>query len=203
MSASGRPRWSQWYRWIFRAGVYTGSIWFCICSTVRPHDASQRRLSSLPTRSARISSSSRSSICTSTGGNTTPCHRLRPGLLKGSARLRRCVSPARRWRFRLRDEWREAPRLINRLDTRGVVLYRRQPVAVPPVPGHSPVYVTATSTPSGPVPAAIPVLPLAVPAGRRGSGSRPAARHAVSACSTPDGAGCRNGSGGSARRPSG
>ncbi len=39
--------------------------------------------------------------------------------------------------------------------------------------------------------------------GRRGSGSRPVARHAVSACRTPDGAGCRSGSGGSARRPSG
>ncbi|EON1171928.1 hypothetical protein ACNC5I_004121, partial [Escherichia coli] len=32
------------------------------------------------------------------------------------------------------DERREAPRLIYRLDTRGVGLYRRQPVAVPPVP---------------------------------------------------------------------
>ncbi|CCJ43962.1 unnamed protein product, partial [Escherichia coli] len=34
------------------------------------------------------------------------------------------------------DERREAPRLIYRLDTRGVGLYRRQPVAVPPVPRH-------------------------------------------------------------------
>ncbi len=34
------------------------------------------------------------------------------------------------------QERREAPRLVYRLDTRGVGLYRRQPVAVPPVPGH-------------------------------------------------------------------
>ncbi|SQN30422.1 Uncharacterised protein [Escherichia coli] len=34
------------------------------------------------------------------------------------------------------DEWREAPRLINRLDAAPVVLYRGQPVAVPAVPGH-------------------------------------------------------------------
>ncbi|CTZ67512.1 Uncharacterised protein [Escherichia coli] len=32
------------------------------------------------------------------------------------------------------DERREAPRLVYRLDTRGVGLYRRQPVAVPAVP---------------------------------------------------------------------
>ncbi len=32
------------------------------------------------------------------------------------------------------DEWREAPRLINRLDAAPVVLYRGQPVAVPAVP---------------------------------------------------------------------
>ncbi|GCW88977.1 hypothetical protein HmCmsJML117_02393 [Escherichia coli] len=32
------------------------------------------------------------------------------------------------------QERREAPRLVHRLDTRGVGLYRRQPVAVPPVP---------------------------------------------------------------------
>ncbi len=31
------------------------------------------------------------------------------------------------------DEWREAPRLINRLDAAPVVLYRGQPVAVPAV----------------------------------------------------------------------
>ncbi|MDT5386347.1 hypothetical protein ANLFBCOP_004797 [Escherichia coli] len=34
------------------------------------------------------------------------------------------------------DEWREAPRLINRLDAGSVVLYCGQPVAVPAVPGH-------------------------------------------------------------------
>ena len=34
------------------------------------------------------------------------------------------------------DERREAPRLVYRLDTRGVGLYRRQPVAVPSVPRH-------------------------------------------------------------------
>ena len=34
------------------------------------------------------------------------------------------------------QERREAPRLVYRLDTRGAGLYRRQPVAVPPVPGH-------------------------------------------------------------------
>ncbi|GDD53618.1 hypothetical protein HmCmsJML243_00676 [Escherichia coli] len=34
------------------------------------------------------------------------------------------------------DERREAPRLVYRLDTRGAGLYRRQPVAVPPVPCH-------------------------------------------------------------------
>ncbi|HEB1530849.1 TPA: hypothetical protein RY435_004522, partial [Escherichia albertii] len=31
---------------------------------------------------------------------------------------------------------REAPRQVYRLDTCGVGLYRRQPVTVPPVPGH-------------------------------------------------------------------
>ncbi|MBE0949175.1 hypothetical protein IH688_23695, partial [Escherichia coli] len=31
------------------------------------------------------------------------------------------------------DEWREAPRLINRLDAGSVVLYRGQAVAVPAV----------------------------------------------------------------------
>ncbi len=35
------------------------------------------------------------------------------------------------------DERREAPRLVYRLDTRGVGLYRRQPVAVPAVPCSS------------------------------------------------------------------
>ncbi len=141
------------YRWIFRAGVYTGSIWFCICSTVRPHDASQRRLSSL-TRSARISLSSRSSICTSTGGNTT-LPSFAAGLLK---RIRQAAA----LRFRQltgggfnSDEWREAPRLINRLDAGSVVLYCGRPVAVPAVPGSLAVSVTATSSPrhwrSGPV----------------------------------------------------
>ena len=100
------------------------------------------------------------------------------------------------------QERREAPRLVYRLDTRGAGLYRRQPVTVPPRTMSPPVYATATSTPSGHAPAAIPVLPFAVPAGRRGSGSRPVARHAVSACRTPGGAGCRSGSGGSARRAS-
>ena len=37
------------------------------------------------------------------------------------------------------DEWREAPRLINRLDAAPVVLYRGQPVAVPAVPDRKSV----------------------------------------------------------------
>ncbi len=65
-----------------------------------------------------------------------------------------------------------------------------------------PVYATATSTPSGHAPAAIPVFPSGGPAGHRGTGSPPVVRRAVSACRTPGGAGCRSGSGGSARRAS-
>ena len=66
-----------------------------------------------------------------------------------------------------------------------------------------PVYAPATSTPSGHAPAAIPVFPSGGPAGHRGSGSPPVVRRAVSACRTPDGAGCRSDSGGCARRASG
>lgn len=56
--------------------------------------------------------------------------------------------------------------------------------------------MTATSSPSGPVHVAIPVLPPCGPAGRKDSGFRPAALHIVSACSAPAGADCRNGTGG-------
>ncbi len=101
------------------------------------------------------------------------------------------------------DEWREAPRLINRLDAGSVVLYCGQPVAVPAVPESLPVSMTATSSPSGPVHAAIPVLPPCGPAGRKDSDFRPAALHIVSACSAPAGAGCRNGTGESAHHPCG
>ncbi len=57
------------------------------------------------------------------------------------------------------------------------------------------VSVTATSSPSGPVHAATPVLPPCGPAGRKDSDFRPAALHIVSACSAPAGADCRNGTG--------
>ncbi|HAW3649862.1 TPA: hypothetical protein JLT56_000374 [Escherichia coli] len=48
--------------------------------------------------------------------------------------------------------------------------------------------MTATSSPSGPVHVAIPVLPPCGPAGRKDSDFRPAALHIVSACSAPAGA---------------
>ena len=58
-------------------------------------------------------------------------------------KLQQRIRQAAALRFRLLtgggftpDEWREAPRLINRLDAGSVVLYRGQPVAVPAVPGH-------------------------------------------------------------------
>ncbi|EFW9220678.1 hypothetical protein E5D35_22405, partial [Shigella sonnei] len=41
-----------------------------------------------------------------------------------------------------------------------------------------PVYATATSTPSGHAPAAIPVFPSGGPAGHRGTGSPPVVRRA-------------------------
>ncbi len=65
------------------------------------------------------------------------------------------------------------------------------------------VSVTATSSPSGPVHVAIPVLPPCGPAGRKDSDFRPAALHIVSACSAPAGADCRNGTGGCAHHPYG
>lgn len=74
----------------FRAGVYTGSIWFCICSTVRPHDASQRRLSSL-TRSARFHFPAGRASAPAPAG-TPHCHRLRRRTAEAHPPgLRRCV----------------------------------------------------------------------------------------------------------------
>ncbi len=117
MSASGRRRWSQWYRWIFRAGVYTGSIWFCICSRSGrtmpasggfPHSPGQPGFH-FPA----------GSVSAPAPAGTPHCHR-------------RCCIKRIRQAAALRsgqftggsfnsDEWCEAPRLINRLDAAPVV----------------------------------------------------------------------------------
>ncbi len=96
---------------------------------------------------------------TSSAGNTTPCPSSLPSCAASPPGCGAALSPARRCLFRA-DERREAPRLIYRLDTRGVVC-----TVVSRSPSH-PYHVisglrTATSTPSGHAPAAIPVSPFA------------------------------------------
>ncbi|AZU87664.1 hypothetical protein EM854_24090 (plasmid) [Escherichia coli] len=81
-----------------------------------------------------VSRSSLSSITASSAGNTTPS-RPRSLLLSPPPS---CGAALRLFTVLCFDsqERREAPRLVHRLDTRGVGLYRRQPVAVPAVPCH-------------------------------------------------------------------
>ena len=105
----------------------------------------------LLTRSAGISLSSRSTSA-STGGRPHTATVFAAGLLKGIRGCGAAFSPAHRWQFRP-DEWREAPRLINRLASGSVVVCIGQPVAVPTVRSLA-VSVTATSSPSGPFAAA-------------------------------------------------
>ena len=154
----------------FRAGVYSGSTCLASCSTVSPHCATYARLSLL-TRSARISSSSLSSSRTSSAGNTTPCPSSLPSCCSFSASCGAALSPARRCLFLMRDERREAP--LADIPS-GYAWCRSVPSSAgrrPTRTTSSPVYATATSTLVRSRPAAIPVSPFAVPAGRRGSGS--------------------------------
>ena len=112
-----------------------GPSGFASAPTVRPHDASQRRLSSL-TRSARASTFQPVEHLHQHRREHHTATVFAAGLLK---RIRQAAA-LRSGQFTggsfNSDEWCEAPRLINRLDAAPVVLYRGQPVAVPAVPGH-------------------------------------------------------------------
>ncbi len=99
-------------------------------------------------------SSSLSSSRTSSAGNTTPCPSRSLPAAASPPGCGAALSPARVVCFDA-DERREAPRLIYRLVRvvsvcTVVSLSPSQPYHVPPV------YATATSTPSGHAPAAIP-----------------------------------------------
>ncbi len=154
------------------------------------------------TRSARISPSSLSSSPTSSAGNTTPWPSSLPSCCNFSARLRHCAFSRSPLSVSMRMSGAKLPGWLYRLDTRGVGLYRRQPVAVPSVPRH--LRFTRQRHPPRQV-----TLPPPDPFCH--SPSQRVVEVAAlyewllmlsAVGKTPGGAGCRSGSGGSARRPS-
>ncbi len=156
-SASGRPRWSQWYRWIFPPACTPGPSGFA--SAPPSGRTCQPAAAFLTHPVSKDFTFQPSSICTSTGGNTTSPPSSPPAAEAHPPGCGAAFSPAHRWQFNS-DEWREAPRLINRLDAGSsfCIVVSRSPSQPYQVTSGS---VTATSSPSGPVHAAIPVLPPA------------------------------------------
>ncbi len=148
ISACGSPRWSQCKDEVSSPGCIPPPS---ARPSVRRQPALRKPCLTLRTHRSRASSrSSLPSITASSAGSVTPVPPATPPPGYGAA-----PSPVRHSRFDSQER-REAPRLVHRLDTRVPVC-----IVVSLSPSHpyhvTSGYATATSTPSGHAPAAIPV----------------------------------------------
>ncbi len=160
----------------FSRGVYTGSIWFCICSTVRPHDAASGGFPHSPGQPGFHFPA----------GQHLHQHRrehhtatvFAAGLWSASARLRRCVLASSPVAVSL--WWVVWSSPADKSSGCGsCLLYRGQPVAVPAVPGHL-RFPDSDIQPVRSRSRRHTRFATLGPAGRKDSGFRPAALHIVS-----------------------